>query len=119
MATFSGQRGPPPQSAVAAVLGEEQLLQGRLAAHEAGDAGGGQDLQQRFDRPLTWQRTTGPSASTEVTPGTRDRSGIATVESRFHGQRAEMPHLGQRPHLDRASRRGGCPPGRRAPPPRS
>src|ERR1017187_766293 len=38
------------ESALAAVLREEQLLQRRFAAHETGDVCGSQNLQQRFHR---------------------------------------------------------------------
>ena len=40
-----------------------------------------------------------PSTSTELTPGTPDRSGTA-VEGRLDRERGEVAHLGQRAHLD-------------------
>ena len=65
-------------SSLVAVLGEEQLLQRRLAAHQPGDARArpGPSATARPTR-APGSGPTRPSVSTELTPGTPDRSGTA------------------------------------------
>ncbi len=84
-----------------------------------GDAGGGQDLQQRLDRSA--------HVAADDTPvdlhraHSRDRGQIRdrSVEGRFHGQGAEVSHLGRACPSRRACPPAGSRPGRRGPPPRS
>src|SRR5581483_11704628 len=93
--------GLPPS--VGAVMGEEQLFQRGLPAHEVPDARGGERGEQGFDR--AGDLTTKTVALHLDGAQARDirQVGDGAIELGFHVQRREVAHLGERAHLDQVT----------------
>ena len=89
--------------AIGPVLGQEQFLERGLAAEQSAHAGTGQGLDERLDRPLDLKMDMAAVHHGSLHARHPGQVGGHAIERGLDGQRRQMPHLGQRPHLDQAT----------------
>jgi len=88
------------RGAVASVLSEKELLERRFPAQELAYPGGGENLQQRLDRPSHLAAENVPDNLDRRHTGELGDLGHGTFERRFNGESRKVSHLRQCPHLD-------------------
>ena len=85
-------------------MGEEQLLEGRLAADQMANAGRREDLEQGLDRAVHLAPDPVPLHLDRRHAGHLVEPGRRPVEHGLHGHGGEVPHLCERADLGQPSR---------------